>query len=163
MYRPSFTEQFLDIAEVVSRRATCPRRSVGAVITKDNIIISTGYNGSEPGSSHCLDVGCLMVDNHCKRTIHAEDNAIRNCSNKEGLIDSKVYIYGGGPCLSCSYWLIENGLKEIHCFSHDGKYINEDWNRYNFKLLMEKGVSSFVHMNVPSGGGYVLVEQYIGD
>lgn len=76
MERPSWNQYFLNIAKEVASRATCPRASVGVVIVKDNRILSTGYNGSLPGEPHCTEVGCLMVDGHCERTVHAETNAV---------------------------------------------------------------------------------------
>jgi dCMP deaminase len=76
MVRPDWDTYFIRIAKEVSSRATCNRAAVGAVIVKDNRILSTGYNGSPAGEPHCLDVGCDIVDNQCVRTVHAEANAI---------------------------------------------------------------------------------------
>lgn len=76
MARKSWDDYFMDIAVKVSERSTCPRRHVGAIIVADKRILATGYNGSLPGEDHCEDVGCLMVDGHCKRTTHAETNAL---------------------------------------------------------------------------------------
>ena len=76
MERPSWHEYFINIAREVSRRATCPRARVGAVIVKDHRIISTGYNGAAAGEPHCSDVGCNVVNDHCQRAIHAEVNAV---------------------------------------------------------------------------------------
>ena len=55
MNRPSFDQIFLEICDVVAKRSTCDRRYVGAVITIDNRIVATGYNGSIPGEPHCSD------------------------------------------------------------------------------------------------------------
>lgn len=74
--RPNWDEYFLGIAEAASKRATCPRRQVGAVLVDNNRVISLGYNGAGPRQPHCTDVGCHMVDGHCKRAIHAEINAL---------------------------------------------------------------------------------------
>jgi dCMP deaminase len=74
--RPDWDTYFMNIARDVAERSTCPRASVGAVIVKDNRILATGYNGALPGEPHCTEVGCLMVNNHCERTIHAETNAV---------------------------------------------------------------------------------------
>lgn len=76
MERPNWDDYFLNIAREVSKRSTCLRASVGAVIAKDNRILSTGYNGAPPGEPHCSEVGCLIENNHCERTIHAETNAV---------------------------------------------------------------------------------------
>jgi len=74
--RPDWDTYFMQIAKVVASRSTCPRASVGAVIVKDNRILSTGYNGAPSGELHCITVGCLIINNHCERTIHAETNAV---------------------------------------------------------------------------------------
>jgi len=76
MERPNWDNYFLNIAKEVSTRSTCPRASVGAVIVRDNRILSTGYNGAPPDEPHCTKVGCLVENNHCERTIHAETNAV---------------------------------------------------------------------------------------
>ena len=74
--RPSWDEYFMRIARDVATRSTCLRRHVGAVIVRERRILSTGYNGSPPGQPHCYEVGCLMEDGRCIRTLHAEQNAI---------------------------------------------------------------------------------------
>ena len=56
--RKSWDEYFMEIAEIVKTRSTCLRRQVGAVIVKDNRIITTGYNGAPSGLRHCTDIGC---------------------------------------------------------------------------------------------------------
>lgn len=60
---------FMTIAQVVASRSTCDRKHVGAVIVRDRTILSTGYNGSLRGLAHCDDVGHMMKDGHCVRTI----------------------------------------------------------------------------------------------
>ena len=74
--RASWDEYFMNIAREVGTRATCDRKHVGAVIVRDRIILSTGYNGSIRGLPHCNDVGHMMEDGHCVATLHAEANAI---------------------------------------------------------------------------------------
>lgn len=91
--RPEWDEYFINIASNVSMRATCPRANVGAVIVKDHRIISTGYNGAPASEPHCHDKGCLIVDNHCQRAIHAEVNAVAAAA-KFGLpIDGATLYY----------------------------------------------------------------------
>ncbi len=114
-HRPSWDDYFLKVAMLVSARATCPRMHVGCVLVKDKHILATGYNGSIPGD------GCIIVDNHCVRTIHAEMNAIIQCAihgtNPSG---STAYITNM-PCTTCAKALIGSGIKEIVVFSdyHD--------------------------------------------
>lgn len=113
-FRPTWHQYFMDIAQVVRSRATCPRRMVGAVIVDERKrIVSTGYNGSPHGRLHCLDVGCMIIDNHCRRTIHADCNAI--VFAKCDLSGCTMYIYGGSPCWSCAQMIITAGIKEVIC------------------------------------------------
>src|SRR5699024_12230157 len=79
MNRVSWEQYFMAQAQITSLRSTCTRLMVGAIMTKANRIIASGYNGSVADSTHCIDEGCYMVDGHCVRTIHAEENAILQC------------------------------------------------------------------------------------
>ena len=70
-------EYWMAMAELVSRRATCPRATCGAVLVDtDGYLVSSGYNGAPSGMEHCHDVGCQLENDHCQRAIHAEMNAI---------------------------------------------------------------------------------------
>ncbi|KKL76020.1 hypothetical protein LCGC14_2049060 [marine sediment metagenome] len=95
--RPDWDSYFKNIAEVVSTRSTCPRARAGAVVvSEDNRILSTGYNGSPSGEPHCTDegIGCDMVDGHCQRTLHAEVNAIAYAARAGvSLEGSRLYLY----------------------------------------------------------------------
>jgi len=57
--RPSYDEYFMEMAYIVSKRSTCIRRKVGAILVKDKHILSTGYNGAPKGHKHCSIEGCL--------------------------------------------------------------------------------------------------------
>ena len=74
--RADWDSYFMEIAKVVSSRSTCDRKHVGALLVRDRIILSTGYNGSIRGMPHCDDVGHVLENGHCVATIHAETNAI---------------------------------------------------------------------------------------
>lgn len=74
--RPDWDSYFMKIAHAVSERSTCDRAFVGAVLVLDKRILTTGFNGSPAGQPHCDEIGHLLVDGHCARTIHAETNAI---------------------------------------------------------------------------------------
>lgn len=122
-HRPSWDNYFLKVAMLVSERATCPRMHCGCVLVRDKRILATGYNGSIPGDVHCEDDGCMIVDNHCVRTIHAEMNAIIQCSiHGVSTQDATAYITNM-PCTNCAKALIAAGIKEIVIFSdyHDTK------------------------------------------
>ena len=76
--RITWDEYFFEMAKTAALRGTCPRKKVGAIVVdKFNRALSTGYNGSASGEPHCEDVGCLLEGNRCKRTIHAEENALK--------------------------------------------------------------------------------------
>lgn len=110
--RPDWDEYFLDIADVVATRATCPRKSVGAVLVKGNRILSTGYNGAPSRALHCVDVGCEMVDGHCKRSRHAEINALHYVVNYERIPGSVMYTTIT-PCEKCESTLRKYGVERF--------------------------------------------------
>ena len=100
--RPELDQYFLDIAEVVSRRATCDRAHIGAVLVKDKYIISTGYNGAPHGLAHCDEVNHMMENGHCVRTTHAEQNAIIQAA-VHGSSTKQATLYSThSPCKICT-------------------------------------------------------------
>ena len=111
--RASWDEYFMNIGREVASRSTCPRKSVGAVIVRDKTILSTGYNGSVRGLPHCDEAGCLLEDNHCVRTIHAEVNAIiQAAKNGTGIQSACIYITAS-PCWNCFKCIANAGLTRI--------------------------------------------------
>ncbi len=119
--RPSWDEYFLDVAHLVAKRATCLRRSVGAVLVKDRRILATGYNGAPSGITHCEVTGCLREKlgipsgerHEICRGLHAEHNvllqaALYGVSTK----DSALYITNQ-PCIICAKMIINAGIKEV--------------------------------------------------
>jgi len=79
--RKNWDSYFMDIARTAATRSTCPRLGVGAIVVLDKRIKGTGYNGSAAGLPHCDDAGCRVLNDHCVRTIHAEVNALMECSS----------------------------------------------------------------------------------
>ncbi len=119
--RPSWDEYFMKLAMLASERATCPRMHCGCVIVRDRFVLATGYNGSLPGSPHCMDVGCLVVNDHCIRTNHAEMNAICQASRRGVALDGATAYVTNMPCTTCAKALAAAGIKRIVIFSdfHD--------------------------------------------
>jgi dCMP deaminase len=113
MSRPDWPFYFMRIAAQVASRSTCPRRSVGAVIVKDKRILTTGYNGSPSGMPHCTDVGCLMVDGHCVRTLHAEQNAIMQAAHFGVSTRGAEIFITSSPCLTCATMIINAGITRV--------------------------------------------------
>jgi len=114
MNRVSWHRYFMNLALQAATRSTCPRKNVGAVIVRDKAILSTGYNGSIRGAPHCTEVGCLMENSHCVRTVHAEANALvqaaRHGTRLEG---SEIYVTAS-PCFNCFKLIVNAGIQTIH-------------------------------------------------
>ena len=138
--RPDWTDYFLNIAKAVGRRSTCLRRRYGAIIVKDKIIISTGYNGAPRGEANCIDTGI------CERerlkvpkgqnyelcvAVHAEQNAIINADPVK-MKGATIYIEGynadgsqalGKPCLLCRRMIRNAMIKEAVYREADGRIV----------------------------------------
>lgn len=138
--RPEWTEYFLDIAKAVGRRSTCLRRQYGAIIVKDNIIISTGYNGAPRGEANCIDTGVCERE-RCNVpkgeryelcvAVHAEQNAIVNADPAK-MKGAAIYIVGyntdgslasGKPCLLCRRMLRNAMLDKAIYLETDGSLV----------------------------------------
>lgn len=111
--RPDWDSYFMKIALAVSERSTCDRALVGCVLVLDKRILTTGFNGSPAGQEHCDEIGHLMVDGHCVRTIHAETNAIIQAAlhgiSTRGAICYVTHL----PCINCTKALINAGITRI--------------------------------------------------
>ena len=123
---------YLDIAEAALERSTCLRRKWGAVIVKDDEIISTGYNGAPRGRKNCTDIGtCIREELNIPRgeryelcrSVHAEQNAIISASRKEMMgatlyevgVDAKTgdYVENAMPCAMCKRFIINSGITKM--------------------------------------------------
>ena len=113
-YRPSWDDYFMAIAKIIASRGTCDRLYAGSVLVKDNRIISTGYNGSPQGQPHCDDVGHLLEEGHCVRTIHGEHNAILQAAvhGSTSTVGSTMYTKYN-PCIHCTKYVIAAGIKRV--------------------------------------------------
>lgn len=141
MNRPDFIEYFIDITKLVSKRSTCLRRSVGAIIVKDKRILATGYNGAPKGIKHCKDVGCIRSefdipsgerDELC-RGVHAEQNAIIQSALYGVSIKDSMLFCTTLPCSICAKMIINAEIKEV---IYSQNYNNE----LTLKLFEESGV-----------------------
>jgi len=119
--RPSWEEYFMDITHLVSKRSTCLRRQVGAVVVKDKKILATGYNGAPSRLQHCLDVGCLRQQqgipsgerHELCRGLHAEQNAIIQAAYHGVAIRGATLYCTTYPCTICSKMIINAGIERI--------------------------------------------------
>ena len=132
MIRVSKTNYYLDIAQTVAERGTCLRRCFGAIIVKNDSIISTGYNGAPRGRQNCTDLGRCHREElgiprgqryELCRSVHAEANAIIAAS-RENMIGATLYMAcidpktrepmpGTTSCAMCKRQIINAGIKEV--------------------------------------------------
>lgn len=112
MPRISRDEMLMEIALIVKQRSTCLRRQVGAVLTKDGRVISTGYNGAPAGVPHCTPEKC-NAEQPCIDTIHAEANAIAFASRYGYSTDGTTLYTTASPCRECAKLLINAGVTEV--------------------------------------------------
>lgn len=138
--RPDWDNYFIEIAKVVSLRSTCLRRRYGALIVKDRVIVSTGYNGSPRGMTNCIDTGkCTRKELNIPsgeryelcEAVHAEQNAIINGS-PERMKDATIYIAGfeengnfadGAPCKLCNRMIRNAQIKEVVYLGNGGNIV----------------------------------------
>ncbi len=165
--RPSKDEYYLEIAKAVALRSPCLRRKYGSIIVKDDVIVSTGYNGPARGSTNCMEMGCIKDElnlphysgyDYCP-AVHSEENAVINAArNGSSVLGGILYIYGvdvktnkpvpGIPCPRCKRVLINAGIKQVITIDENEKivkhniqdWIEEDKKNYeeNFKKFVQK-------------------------
>ncbi|MFI3250633.1 MAG: deaminase [Eubacteriales bacterium] len=140
---------YLDIAETVLERSTCLRRCYGAIIVKNDEIISTGYNGAPRGRENCMDLGyctrqALAIPSGERyelcRSVHAEANAIISASRSE-LLGATLYmacvdpesgelISGSTSCSMCRRLIINAGIEKVVIRENKTEYTTvevDDW------------------------------------
>jgi dCMP deaminase len=140
--RPSWDEYFMGITRLAASRSTCLRRNIGAVITKNNRIISSGYNGAPSGMKHCLELGCLRdklkipsgTRHEICRGLHAEQNALMFAQGTD-LHDAVLYCTNQ-PCVVCAKLIIQAGITTV-------VYENDYPDDLSRTFLKEAGVKAF--------------------
>ena len=132
MSRVSKHNYYLDIAQTVSERSTCLRRCYGAIIVKNDVIVSTGYNGAPRGRKNCCDLKFCMREKmniprgeryELCRSIHSEANAIISAP-RDQMLDATLYLCctspedgeiqsGNNCCMMCKRMIINAGIKKV--------------------------------------------------
>jgi len=120
--RPSWNTYFMGIADLVSTRATCIRRRVGAVLVKDKRILCSGYNGAPTGIAHCDQTGCLRAKlnvpsgekHELCRGVHAEQNAIIQAACHGISVKGATLYCTHQPCSICSKMIINAGIVMVY-------------------------------------------------
>lgn len=131
--RPSRIEIYSEIVGTVAKRATCNRRKVGALLVKNGRIIATGYNGAPSGMSHCLDEGCIILNGHCIRTLHAETSLISYCARNGIATDGSMLVVSTCPCYECAKLIINAGINKV-------LYLEPYLDNKGFDLLVQAGI-----------------------
>jgi len=103
----------MNLAREAGTRSTCPRKHVGAVIVRERALLATGYNGSLRGLPHCTEIGCLMENGHCVRTVHAEANAILQAARHGVRIENADVYVTASPCWNCFKLIANAGLSRV--------------------------------------------------
>ena len=130
--RISKIDTYLNCAETFAYRSTCIKRKYGAVIVKEDVVISTGYNGAPRGFDNCCDIGkCPRIERDMHqgegygiyRAIHAEANALLNCARSQTM-DADLYLTGvnpkdnsihkAKPCPLCARMIIQSGIRNVY-------------------------------------------------
>ncbi len=132
MSRVSKHNYYLDIAQTVAERSTCLRKMFGAIIVKDDVIVSTGYNGAPRGRKNCNDLNYCMRDKlniprgeryELCRSVHAEANAIISAA-RERMLGATMYmvcvepkdaslVAGTSSCMMCKRLIINAGISTV--------------------------------------------------
>ena len=112
----------MKIAIAVREKANCKGRKVGAVIVKDNRVISTGYNGTPEGMSNCLDSGCYRCDSSSSKPgvgydkcicVHAEQNAVLSAARFGIALEGSTVYTTLEPCINCSKAMLQAKVKRV--------------------------------------------------
>jgi len=137
--RPSWDDYFMEVADAISKRATCDRGRSGCVIARDKQLLVTGYVGSPQGLAHCDEIGHQMkktihedghVTQHCVRTVHAEQNAICQAAKRGISIDGATLYCRMTPCRTCAMLIINCGIVRVVC---ENRYHSADESEDMFK------------------------------
>ncbi len=137
--RPSWDDYFMEVADAISKRATCDRGRSGCVIARDKQLLVTGYVGSPQGLPHCDEIGHQMkkvihedghITQHCVRTVHAEQNAICQAAKRGISIDKATLYCRMTPCRTCAMLIINCGIVRVVC---ENRYHAADESEEMFK------------------------------
>jgi len=120
--RPDWDIYFMEMAKLASRRSSCLRRAVGAVLVRDKRLLATGYNGVPSGVTHCEETGCLREKlqvpsgerHELCRGLHAEQNAIIQAALHGVSTKGAVLYCTTLPCIICAKMLINSGVRKVY-------------------------------------------------
>ncbi|CAO1615890.1 unnamed protein product [Sympodiomycopsis kandeliae] len=119
--RPSWETYFLSLCTLASLRSNCMKRRVGAVLVRNNRVLSTGYNGTPRGLTNCNEGGCPRCNANTRGgamldeclCLHAEENALLECGRERGGAEGTVLYCNTCPCLRCAVKIVQTGVREV--------------------------------------------------
>lgn len=125
-----------------ARLATCPRLKVGALVVdeQENIILATAYNGAPTGEPHCLDVGCDVVNDHCRRAIHCETNLC--VRGGRPLMKGRLVVITHVPCYACAGLLVQTGISRLAYLDY---YRTPEYSAPGISRLERAGIEVWRH------------------
>ena len=148
-FRPSWDDYFMAVARILGTRSSCNRLHAGSVLVKEKRIISSGYNGAPPGMPTCDEIGHLIEEGHCVRTVHGEHNAILQAAVMGGVSTKGSTMYSKyNPCIHCAKYVVAAGIARVVV----GK-VYRGMEAVNF--LREAGVQVDLYKNNPQWNGYL--------
>ncbi|GAB4367847.1 MAG: cytidine/deoxycytidylate deaminase family protein [Deltaproteobacteria bacterium] len=140
--RPDWDTYFMEMAKLASRRSSCLRRAVGAVLVREKRLLATGYNGVPSGVTHCEVTGCLREKlnvpsgerHELCRGLHAEQNAIIQAALHGVSTQGAVLYCTTLPCIICAKMLINAGVRKVY-------YLDGYSDPLSAEMLAEVGLS----------------------
>ena len=143
MKKITWTQYFIELANLISKKGSCVKRQVGAVIVRDNMVISTGYNGTPRGVANCNEGGCARCNDATVRSgqkydeclcVHAEENAIVQAAYQGVSTKDSILFTNLCPCLYCAKSIVNAGIKKV--FYNEAFTMDEA----TIKLLTDAGL-----------------------
>jgi dCMP deaminase len=174
--RPSWHEYFMLIAKIVSSRSTCNSRPTGAVIVKDNHILTTGYNGAMPGATHCIDQpdvegqpycfrrlsGVPDIDkyNFCKAS-HAEANAVAQAARYGIAIEGATLYTTLAPCYVCLKLIATARIRAVY-YEHVYESMVPERDQFWKNAVRDSGIQIFQPLAVSPGAYEYILSDITG-
>ena len=149
---------YMNIAIAVRENANCKGRKVGAVIVRDNRIISTGYNGTPEGFTNCMDGGCVRCGKReeyrreGKRgyaeciCVHAEQNALISAARFGNAIEDSVIFSTLRPCFDCTKLMLQAKIRAVY-YLHDLGKLDDAELQGQYELLQSKFIEGVYHVD----------------
>jgi dCMP deaminase len=155
--RPSWHVYFMDMAQLVSKRSTCLRRKVGAVLIKNNQMVASGYNGAPKHVSHCASVGCMREKlnvpsgekHELCRGVHAEQNTIIQAALNGASLSGSVLYSTTYPCSICAKIIINAEIRYV--------YVCDDYPDDLAKTMFAEAGTEIIYVDMTTGRLHKLV------